>query len=91
MKTIEIFFSALAFVLSIGGAFATHFFAPIDGYSKQIDVADQTIACKLRKTCSDVEGQVCRASFLEQGEQYNNIQLFKLDATNVCQTVVYEP
>ena len=90
MKSIRALLGIMSFALAIGCAFASHFRTSVDGYSHLVDVPDQEIQCKFRKTCSDVIGPICRASFLAGGEQYNNVALYKLDGP-VCAVVIYEP
>lgn len=88
----RVIFPVLAFVMAAGSVFATSMFAPVPGHSQIADVPNQGVDCEARKQCDDQNNTnvLCRASFVEGGIQYTNIQLYKLEANGTCPTQVWE-
>ncbi|SIO53608.1 DUF6520 family protein [Chitinophaga niabensis] len=86
----KLFLAGTAFMLAIGGAFATQLLPP-NGYSKLVDVPNQGVPCKIRSIECTGGNFVCNATFQEGGITYNNIPLYDLTATDVCVELLSQP
>ncbi|SIO53598.1 DUF6520 family protein [Chitinophaga niabensis] len=77
----KLFLAAAAFMLAIGGAFASQLLLPEPGFSKKADVSIPTGVqqdlCEVREEC-DGGTFACTADFQEGAIIYTNVQLYGL-------------